>query len=301
MKELRVAAVVVTYNRCELLQKTLAALEAQTYAPAAIIVVDNASTDDTQHMLAARDSVSSLQVHRLAENTGGAGGFNAGIKIGYTEGYDAFWVMDDDTAPRPEALEKLVTTLHDAAEFRGGDMPSYAASMVLWTDGSACEMNFPTPTWDWVRPVPYQKNWIDIDCASFVSCLVTREAVAHCGFPYKEYFIWFDDAEYTYRLSKWRPGIFVTDSYVDHLTPENKGVFWSEVTEANFWKYSRGARNQVSAGISLRKPRILVDLFAGLYRQLRGAPVSRKLKLKLTKAAFEGFFQRPRIEYPEQK
>ncbi|MDK6591391.1 glycosyltransferase, partial [Actinotignum timonense] len=44
---MRVAAVVVTYNRVELLKKTLTALEAQEYPVSKIVVVDNASTDAT--------------------------------------------------------------------------------------------------------------------------------------------------------------------------------------------------------------------------------------------------------------
>ena len=45
---LRVAAVVVTYNRLPLLQQCLAALKAQTVPPAAVWVIDNASTDGTR-------------------------------------------------------------------------------------------------------------------------------------------------------------------------------------------------------------------------------------------------------------
>ena len=41
-----VLAVVVTYNRCKLLRRCLSSLEAQT-APCDILVVDNASTDET--------------------------------------------------------------------------------------------------------------------------------------------------------------------------------------------------------------------------------------------------------------
>lgn len=33
------------------------------------------------------------------ENLGGAGGFNFGIRRAYEAGYDAIWIMDDDTYP----------------------------------------------------------------------------------------------------------------------------------------------------------------------------------------------------------
>ncbi|MCI7551149.1 MAG: glycosyltransferase family 2 protein [Actinomycetaceae bacterium] len=294
---MKVAAVVVTYNREELLQNTLDCLDAQTYAPACVEIIDNASTDATQESLRARKHKLPTKVYRLAENSGGAGGFFYGMNAAYADGYDAFWLMDDDTAPRPDALEKLVDTMEDAAAHRG-EMPSFASSQVLWTDGNACLMNYPTARWEWPQNIAAGTSWIDLDCASFVSCLVTREAVEQCGLPYPEYFIWFDDAEYTYRLAKWRSGIYVPASIADHLTPENKGVFWGEVSDSNFWKYSKGARNQVSAGISLRKPRILTDIAFGLFQGLRHSDAPWKLRLKLAGAAASGIFHQPKVRYP---
>lgn len=298
-QDMRVAAVVVTYNRSELLQKTLAALEAQSYAPARVLVIDNASTDDTQKVLRARENRVPLEVYRLAKNGGGAGGFYFGMKTAYEDGYDAFWVMDDDTLPRPDALLELVSKLQAASEFRGGAMPSYAASMVLWTDGNACQMNYPTARWEWPQNLAAHTPWIDLDCTSFVSCLVTREAVTECGLPHPEFFIWFDDAEYTYRLAKWRSGIFVPDSIADHLTPENRAVFWGEVTEKNFWKYAHGARNQVSTAIMLRKPRILSDLVFGLLQGLRHCDAPLLLRIRLVWAAISGLWHLPEVRWPD--
>ena len=69
---MRVAAVVVTYNRRELLEQALDALEAQTRRPDHLIVIDNASTDSTAEYLAERTFGIETTVRRLAENTGGA-------------------------------------------------------------------------------------------------------------------------------------------------------------------------------------------------------------------------------------
>ena len=51
MSSPRVVAVVVTWNRLALLQESLAAVRGQTHAPAAIVVVDNDSTDGTRELL----------------------------------------------------------------------------------------------------------------------------------------------------------------------------------------------------------------------------------------------------------
>lgn len=296
---MRVAAVVVSYNRKELLQKTLSALEAQDYPPAGILIVDNASTDGTREYLAEREYKLPTQVWRLQKNTGGAGGFYFGMDKAYGAGYDAFWIMDDDTVPRADALGKLVSAMQEAKQADPGEaMPSFAASMVLWKNREACEMNYPGAAWEWIKPLAQGYNWFYLKCTSFVSCLVTREAVEQCGLPYPEYFIWFDDAEYTYRLSKWRPGIFVPDSVADHLTPRNLGVHWGDANSDNLWKYSRGARNQVATAFSLRKLEILAGFFQNFVSQAIHSRMSPKIFCQLAIAALKGVRFAPPRRWP---
>ncbi len=100
----RVVAVVVTWNRRELLQESLAAVLSQTLPPAQVVVVDNASTDGTTELLDA--DYGHLDVVHLTRNTGGAGGFAAGIERALTHRPDLVWLLDDDTVrarPRPSA------------------------------------------------------------------------------------------------------------------------------------------------------------------------------------------------------
>ena len=98
----RVVAVVVTWNRRELLTEAVDALRAQTLAPVEIVVVNNASTDDTAALL---DSAygDDLDVVHLRENTGGAGGFTVGIERALGHHPDLVWLLDDDTVPTPGA------------------------------------------------------------------------------------------------------------------------------------------------------------------------------------------------------
>ena len=72
-----VAVVIVTFNRSELVGRTLDGLAALTRKPDAVYVVDNASSDGTDEVLRARASRGDLPLHVVvsAENLGGAGGF----------------------------------------------------------------------------------------------------------------------------------------------------------------------------------------------------------------------------------
>ena len=74
----RVVAVVVTYERLELLRESLTAVLGQTRTPDAVVVVDNASTDGTADAVATE--FPSVDLFRLRVNTGGAGGFSAGLE-----------------------------------------------------------------------------------------------------------------------------------------------------------------------------------------------------------------------------
>ncbi|WP_314508443.1 glycosyltransferase, partial [uncultured Rothia sp.] len=98
--EPRAVAVVVTYNRRDLLPKTLAGIASGRMRPVAVVIVDNASTDDTAAYL---DSLEyDLPVDRitLRQNMGGAGGFAVGIDRALERhNPDLVWVMDDDTEP----------------------------------------------------------------------------------------------------------------------------------------------------------------------------------------------------------
>src|SRR3954447_15177950 len=102
----RVCAVVVTYNRVELLRECLTALEAQTRPLDRILVIDNKSTDGTAEMV--RSEHPGVELVELPENRGGAGGFYEGTRRAYDDGYDWLWLMDDDTIPNATALEKLL-------------------------------------------------------------------------------------------------------------------------------------------------------------------------------------------------
>ena len=101
-----VVAVVVTWNRHDLLLEVLSALRSQTVPVSRVVVVDNASTDGTAETLRAQGE--DVVTVTARTNTGGAGGFAIGIRRALELGCDAVWLMDDDTVPEPEALAALV-------------------------------------------------------------------------------------------------------------------------------------------------------------------------------------------------
>src|ERR1039458_3362182 len=99
-------ACVVIFNRVSLLRECLYSLRRQSRMLDCIVVVDNASTDNTEEVLARE--FAEVQVVRLLDNVGGAGGFRAGMEWAYSHGFRWFWVMDDDIELQPDALEVML-------------------------------------------------------------------------------------------------------------------------------------------------------------------------------------------------
>lgn len=299
-----VAAVIVTYNRLEKLKTVLNSLEKLTVSPEYLVIVNNASTDGTDKYLAEYEAKRSVEdgmkvsVVNLPENVGGAGGFSAGMKYGYDLGADFLWVSDDDGYPEPDSLANLLNGYKSAVDELGPDVP-FACSMVKYTDGSICEMNNPVTTWDWGRLLAKGRNSVLVSSCSFVSVLFPRWALEDFGLPYKEYFIWFDDAEYTRRLTKGCPGIQALDSVVIHDMGQNKGVNFRQINEKNAWKFAYGIRNEASYRLH-HEGRLSYLLFCRtVSMQMKEGNVAPELQKQMKKKLREAVKFDPQPDYPQ--
>lgn len=243
-----VVALVVTYNRKELLKECLAALHAQTRVPDKIVVIDNASTDGTSMLFGNEGELSSPDViyRRMNMNSGGSGGFYKGIELCRNLG-DWVWLMDDDCIPEPSCLEGLL----DAVEELGDERFSFLASQVVGPDGEA--MNLPTvdmtpsengyPYWY----IHLADSMIRIKTATFVSVMLRSEASRAVGLPIPWYFLWGDDTEYTLRLTRdFGPGYFVGKSVVLHKRNNARQLsVWTESNPNRINMYFYFVRNQL--------------------------------------------------------
>ena len=293
------AAVIVTYNRLDKLKLVIEALKKQTYMPERIYVVDNASTDETGSWLKALEGEDDRFMHvRLPENIGGAGGFHEGARVAYEDGHDLIWFSDDDAYPAPDAIDILVRSIRDFQD-RFTWKPSFACSAVNWTNGDLCEMNTPTTVWDWPRFYSAETPYFLVSACSFVSVLVPRWAIAKHGFPIRDYFIWYDDAEYTQRIAKSYPGIYCPESQVIHDVPENKGVNYSLITAKNIWKFRHGARNEASFRMREQGWTGVVIFARGVWHQMRAGNVSPEFRREIYKAIWAGCRFRPEIVVPD--
>lgn len=210
-----VQAVVVAYNRRELLNDALAAISSQTRPPDDIHVIDNASVDGTSQMVA--ENYPQVKLHTMPSNTGGAGGFAAGLAHALAAGAELVWLMDDDTVPLATALQELLS----ARDAYRGDPPAAMASRVVWTDGRDHPMNTPRTRPGVSRPELARAaaaGCVPVRSASFVSLLVAAQGVRRVGLPEADFFLWNDDFEFSTRLLRHSVGLYCPASVVEHRT-----------------------------------------------------------------------------------
>lgn len=236
----KVGIVVVTYNRLELLKEVIQSLREQTFKNRQIIVINNGSTDNTSEYLSEQSDIITI----TQDNLGGAGGFHTGLKYVAENGFNYCWLMDDDVICRPDALAELIHAFQSRPEI------GYVCSKVVGID--RCPMN--TPAVD-DRPTSngyadycdmIGEQMIKVKQSTFVSVLVSTSTIMKVGLPYKEFFIWGDDTEYTSRISALYPCYMACRSVVLHKRSLQRNLdFMQEQDEKRLRNYFYYFRNNL--------------------------------------------------------
>ncbi|MDN4162285.1 glycosyltransferase family 2 protein [Nocardioides abyssi] len=199
-----VAVVVVTYNRADLLDRMLDGLAALTTQPDVVLVVDNASTDHTPQVLAARTEPW-LRVTRTEENLGGAGGFSLGVRQAHDGGWDRIWLMDDDVVPAPDCLDVLLAQDEDCLmavrEDLEGRLCEKAATRFDLTNPLAIKPKTAMVETDW-RTRAAMPERVELENVAFEGFMCRRRVVQRIGLPDPSYFIFYDDVDFAVRARR---------------------------------------------------------------------------------------------------
>ena len=235
-----VCAAIVTYNRKDLLAECLDAVLAQTHAVSRVFVIDNASTDGTQQALAERGLIDRTEVEfiRLDRNLGGAGGFARAIEIARETACDWIWLMDDDSEPAPDSLERLLESppatdsvtvaVCSKVELADGRIDAnqrghFRRRLISLSDADYRAGHYPS-----------------IGFLSFVGSAIRRDAALRTDLPRAEFFVWGDDVEYSLRLRRLGEIRLISESVmrhkrVTHSYGNRRSRFWNWILPGEFW------------------------------------------------------------------
>ncbi len=234
--------VIVTYNRLNLLKECLSAVFAQVYPFTEIIVVNNASTDGTKEYLDSLQSTEKthLSVIHSAENLGGSGGFYLGMETARAKGFDYLLIIDDDAIIQPDYMKRLIeyadNHTNENIEALAGAVMLNGKIDITHRRTVNNKLLFTEPP---VSEINYSKDSFRCDTATFCGLLIRGDVFQRIGLPKKEYFLWYDDTEYSLRLK----GITVIPAAkLNHKTkpaPQNASLL-----ERSTWRHYYGYRNR---------------------------------------------------------
>ncbi len=182
--ERRIAATVLTFNNHHGLAEVMRRLNAQTRPPDQIIVVDNGSFPP-----AACDQRPEVRLIRNEANLGVGGGHNVAIRAALDGGADAVWILEHDTFPDFDCLERLLDVLDEMSA--GAVAPDLARNN--WE-----RVTFPG-TGDVHRTERFTLNGLLID----------RHVIEQCGLLNEHLFVGMEDWEYSSRLQAAGVSVFV--------------------------------------------------------------------------------------------
>ena len=219
----RLALVVVTYRRQSLLSVLFDSILHLTVAPWRIVVVDNEDAEETRGMVAgfqravrqrwggsfsdAQGGTERVVYAPQHENLGGAGGFSAGVDLAYRLGARWFWVMDDDVAVLPDALEKLEPWAQGHEVIQGARY-DYDGGPFYWQYDFIISLGIPNP----IAPASLgHAGYRVMNTLCFEGGLFSRHVVGRIGLPDPRFFIYWDDTIYGYRASKVTNPIVIPD------------------------------------------------------------------------------------------
>ena len=176
-----VCAVVVTHNRHDVLIDTLACVLAQTRPPDRVLVVDNASSDDTAKHT--RKRFPGAVVLSMDENLGPSGGIAAGIRDGLLHGADYIWLVEDDSLYGPTYLEQGLNDFEAEPGLAMLGAGGWDFDGKVWRGASASGPGLQCgvlPTLD--------------------GAIIRRAAALQVGYPNASFFMMIQDVEYPLRM-----------------------------------------------------------------------------------------------------
>jgi len=210
-----ICAVVVTFNRLNLLKECIESIRNQTRKLDEILIVNNSSTDGTLEWLDEQPDLTVI----TQPNSGGAGGFHTGIKAAYEKGHDWIWCMDDDCLCDNRALSYLIQSTNKNVLVIGPiiidrrDFSTLSSRILIESEStSVLSSNL-----EEAKYLNKNSSIVKGDSAFFNGILINRRIIENVGLPLKDLFIWGDEVEYSKRIRKSKYDLFThLDAIVYH-------------------------------------------------------------------------------------
>lgn len=211
MKNPLVYIILLNYNGYKDTIECVESLERITYSNYKIIIVDNASSDESEIIL--KEKFSQHIYIQTGSNLGFAGGNNVGIEYALKNGADYVCLLNNDTIVERDFLEPLV---------ENAEKDKYIGVV----SGKICYYNEPNKIWfaggsinPWtgitkhfkLNQIDKGKENVQITTGYVTGCLmlVKREVIINVGMMNDKYFLYYEETDWNVRIRRYGYKIIV--------------------------------------------------------------------------------------------
>lgn len=250
----KVAAVTVSYgNRWDYLGKVLERVSSFDDVTCIVVVCNDLSENSYNKLLKASTENKKIIVNDLGYNSGSAKGFKEGIITALREEVDFIWLLDDDNLPRRDSLNALLShkdALVENNQVSLACLLSYRPDRNIYKDavlkrkpflmlgGENSFLGF--DLWDKAKKVLFKKYkseasenrlYGDVAVAPYGGMFFHKDLIEKIGLPREDYYLYADDHEFSYRITKKGGRItLILESVLDDLEKSfhlknQKGIF----------------------------------------------------------------------------
>ncbi|MDD7403938.1 MAG: glycosyltransferase family 2 protein [Butyribacter sp.] len=201
----KVGIVICNYNKEDAVLDCIQSILESKFTDYDLYVVDNGSTDQSVQKIKEKYSTDVVLIEN-AENLGGSGGFNAGLRTAYEKGYPYLMCVDNDAMLDENAIGNLYDFLesHQEAGMAGAkiyhlEAPQYVQQFGQKIDfeNFCTEVNYFNEIEDGTMP-----EFLYTDSVAACALMVRRSVIDQIGFMPEENFLYWDDTEWCYLCNR---------------------------------------------------------------------------------------------------
>ena len=204
--EEKISVILVNYNGKEYNDKCIASILDSTIShQIQIVVVDNASTDDSLELLKENWGChEQVKILSLDENYGFSKANNEGIRWSLEQGIEYFWLLNNDTEIQPDALEQMV---HYQQKKKGIVVPKILYSDrrdTIWCAGGSFTPVIKKATQRGIDQTDKGQFDVSGECQFANGCamFLSKEVVDKIGYLDERFFLYYEDVEYSMRAER---------------------------------------------------------------------------------------------------
>jgi len=222
MNKTDVAIIIVNWNNANDTVECISSIELLDYVSFKLYIVDNGSTDDSYKIIKSRLSKTTVEYELIAskDNLGFSGGNNIALLKAMEEGYNYFWLINNDTVFKNNALSALVNASLDNNNagmlgskifFYNSDQLWYAGGKIDYNTGKASSIGRGQNDSEEFNKIT------ETDYITGCSLFVKREVINSIGLLEDGFFLYYEDTDWSLRARSagWQC-LYVPDSVIEH-------------------------------------------------------------------------------------